>query len=529
MLVFILLAIGPNSLPISVAVLVITGGCGAASAGLSAAFTIWPTQHGPVGLSKVLEPLAVIGLAGFPALVMGVAGLSPWLAVEAIIAVTGATAHIWARRESSTRRVRVFLAAVVGACAILGWLSLQISIFVFDTQPAIIAWIVLRGLSSGFIGFIAFAAILLVAARRRQYLRPFIHRPAATWLVLVVAGIAITIVALRLTVARSLFGEVDAILWRVGEPSGWLHAVAVAVLIVVLVIRSAKRPLKREYSRTASWTLLLGGGAGTLLFALSIAGRSLWAGYTEVLLPLDVLVLRRVGLVISVLAALSMSVYLAPRFRSTAAFAFAAVAIAYSLPLAVASFVGDLIPLPPIWALPTVVILVIDVLVVCRLLVGLQRSEGRQFNSVYLALLISPVVLIHAGSLVPEVVSSGNGNLAVILGCVFALLWFLPPTSSDRARHTRTLLGASATQLTLLIATFMDQVTDVGWQGGPIDTRPLETALGTMLLALPLTVALCVGLAPRVPSLPKNPDLLAPGIQKVEPESQGLPPENDKA
>ena len=104
---------------------------------------------------------------------------------------------------------------------------------------------------------------------------------------------------------------------------------------------------------------------------------------------------------------------------------------------------------------------------------------------------VVPVVAVHAGLLLPAIVSD-LGRVVVVIAAVLSILLFMPPVSADARRHSLDLLASSGKQL-LAIATFVVALPSI--LGGEN-----QWGLGLLWLAIPTMAALMITTKPRSPA-----------------------------
>lgn len=465
------------------------GGAGAASAAFVAALTMQADRKQRWWV-RTLRLGAVVLLAGFPLIALATSAVTVVSVVAGLSFAAAVVSHIVAITRPGTARVEAVIAA---AFVLAAWVALVLSLFqaTTDTRPLLITAMTLGALSTLFVNLTGFAAVLLVAAPRRERLEPLIRRPASRWVVLAVAGVVIAIVAARLTVGRELFGTADAGLWTLWKPDGIPHAIVTALVLYAVVMASVKRAYRPAGRQLVSWILILSVSAGAILMALATivtSFRAVAVRADEV--QFDVQPVALLGLEITVIGVLSTAVFFFGRGRPRSiGFAIALVAIVYTLFVAFVRMAALTIERSaydfPYWSGPVPVVIAVIAIVVVRVIIAAIRREPNDRNPAYLSLLITPVVLLHAGTLIPLFLESQFAAPLVVLGVLLSLFWFMPPTAADRTRHTAIVLTASATQVALLIIWLMNERTSESLAG----EGDLVRATGTLLLAIPLTVA----------------------------------------
>jgi hypothetical protein len=484
------------------------GGSGAASAAFVAALTLQATKQRR-WFNRALRIGAVALLAGFPFIALSASGLTILSSVAGVGLVSAVVSYVLASTHHRTTRVAAIIAA---GSVLVAWVALVLTLFqaTADTRPLLITSFTLGALSTLFVNLTGVAAVLLIAAPRRARLEPLIRRPASRWIVLAVAATVISIVVARLTFARYLFGTADAGIWTLWEPDGIPHAIITAVVLYAVVAASVNHPYRPAGRLLVSWILILSVSAGAILLsAITIIGsfRAVAVGIDEV--RFDVVATALLGLEITVLGVLSTAVFLFGRRRPRSiGFAIALVALVYTLFVAFVRMAALTIDRSayefPYWSGPVPVIIALVAIIAIRVVVAAIRNEPNDRNSAYISLLVTPIVLLHAGTLIPLFLESQLTAPLVVLGTALSLFWLMPPTAADRTRHTVTVLVASATQVALLIIWLMNERV-----GGAVEGEgDLMRSNGILLLALPLTVAVSAYVIRAVPA--KDASLAAP-------------------
>jgi len=348
-------------------------------------------------------------------------------------------------------------------------------------------WIALFGFAAAFAAFGSYYGVARAAESRAGWLRPLFRDDLRPLVVVGIVAAVAVLVALRLTVARDLFPAPDPLLWSPLEkaPVSWLHAAAVAALIVAIAARSVRRPLRRVRERRVTAALAVAGNAdlaaGIIVILVGMVVAAAIGGFfIPEVSPVLVAALKFAGVVAITVVALL------PPFRGTAARALAVVSGAYLVPLTLNGLLGALgVELPPglvgYPASPVQVMLVLLAAAIAGALVPAIRTALGTGLVVRLA--VVPVVAVHAGWLLPAAWSEA-GRIVFVVGVVLAVLLFLPPLAADRGRHAVDVLAASGAQVlalvvfALAIPSFLDD--------------PQVVVLGLFWLAVAVIAALTV-------------------------------------
>jgi len=425
----------------------------AAGAVLAAVLVILTGLPGARAGSRGLRALVVAGASGFPALAL--AADRAWPVALVALALLVVAEFLLLSRLSRSPGGTLLTAGVSAA----PWIVL------LAAQPGTPrdgagtwVWTALFGFAAAFAAFGAYYGVASAAASRARPLRPLFRDGVAPWRVLLVVAVVVVIVVLRLTVARELFADPDPALWTpLAEPVlSWLHAAAVATLVVVLAVRAERTPRRRAGEGRVIAGLAVAGNADLVLaVGILLVGLVVAAATGGTLLPdpgpVVVAAAKLAGVAIVVAAVLL------PGFRGTAARALGFVAGAYLVPLTLDGLLRALgagpEPLGGLPASPVQVVLLLVAVALAAAIAGLAGGASRLGSSLVIRLAVVPVVAVHAGLLLPAA-WSGLGRIVLVVGVLAALLFLLPPRAATVERRTADLLGASALQL-LALATFV--------------------------------------------------------------------------
>lgn len=435
---------------------------------------------------------AVAAGAGFP--VLALAAEHRWLSAAAALVLL-AVAQVVALRRGSPSLTGVVVAGT--------WIVLAVAQFSGDADGDW-TWIALFGAAAAFAAFGAYYGVARAAESRSALLRP-LYRPDLPLLaVLAVVGLVVVLAVLRLTVARELFPAPDPELWTPAErsPLSWAHALAVAVLVVVVAVRSVARPLRRSRARGVTAALAVAGNAHLVLAALGILVGLLVAITTGGVLLLDVPPVVVAALKFAGVTAIVV-VALLPPFRGTTARALALVTGAYLVPftlLGLLAATGSL-PDPLVGAAASpvqIALLLLAVAVVAAVVPPVRRALGA---GLVVRLAVVPFVAVHAGWLLPAAWSE-LGRIVLVVGVLLALLWFAPKPSADRTAHAAGVLATSGGQLlaltgfALALPSFVDD--------------PAIVVLGLFWLSVAVIAGLVVRTRPGTDDVPTEPRVIAP-------------------
>lgn len=430
--------------------------------------------------SPVRRELTLAALAGSPALLLAADRLVPFAIAAAVLFVA---AELVARLPRLRTRAGDLVVALLVVAA---WTVLLAAQFAPGSTRGW-TWIALFGLAAAFAAFGSYYAVARAAESRVGWMRPVLRDDLPMAAVAGLVGAAAVVAALRLTVARDLFPDPDPRLWSplTSAPTSWLHAAAVAALVVGFAARSVRDPLRRSGERGMTAALAIAGNAqlglgALLLLAGVVVAAATGAVVTPGIPPLLVAALKFAGVVAITGAALL------PAFRGTAARALAVVTGAYLLPLTLLAVLGQAgVVLPPVLAgLPAtpvqVALLLLVVAVAGAAVPTLRRMLG---PGLVARLAVVPLVAVHAGWLLPAAWSD-LGRVVLVVGVAVALVLLLPPPSADRERHGLELLAASGAQLLALVV-FVLALPSL------IDD-PQLVVLGVFWLSVPVMTALTV-------------------------------------
>jgi hypothetical protein len=428
--------------------------------------------------------LAVAAGSAFP--VVALAAERHWLAAAAALLLLVVAMVLAARR---------WPAAFVGVLAAGVWIVLAVGQFAEDADGGW-TWIALFGAAAAFAAFGAYYGVARAAESRSALLRPLFRDDLGAGLVLAVVAVVVVLTALRLTVAREIFPAPDPELWSplAEAPLSWLHAALVAGLVVVVAVRSVRRPLRRSRARGVTAALAVAGnaqlllGLGVIVVGLVIAAVT-GGSFLPDVPPVVVAALKFAGTLAIVVVALT------PPFRGTTARALAVVTGAYLVPLTLHGLLAQTGSLPlSLVGFPAspvqLAVLLLAVAVVAALIPPVRRAFG---PGLVVRLGVVPFVAVHAGWLLPAA-WSGLGLILLVVGVLLALLVLMPKPPADPIRHAAGVLAASGGQLlallvfALAIPSFLDD--------------PSIVVLGLFWLAVAVIAGLVVRTQPGTDDVP---------------------------
>ncbi|GHF11507.1 hypothetical protein [Pseudolysinimonas yzui] len=397
---------------------------------------------------RVAREFALAAAGGFP--VLALAADREWVFAAAAFVVLGLT-------ELAAHRPGVLTAGgtvLVGLLTAAIWGVLLVAQLTTPSAAGGWAWIALFGFAAAFAAFGSYYGVARAAESRVGWLRPLFRDDLPTLAVVGIVAAVVVLVALRLTVARDLFPPPDPELWSplAKAPVSWVHAAAVAALLVVVAARSVRVPLRRARERRVTAALAVAGNADLAVgVAVILVGMVLAAAiggfFSPDVPPVVVAALKFLGVVAVTVVALL------PPFRGTAARALAVVSGAYLIPLTLNGLLGAAgVTLPPglagYPASPVQVMLaLVAVAVVAGVVPALRAALG---TGLVVRLALVPLVAVHAGWLLPAAWTE-QGRVVFVVGVLLAVLFFLPRLADDRDRHALDVFVASGGQVLALV------------------------------------------------------------------------------
>lgn len=438
--------VGFFSAPLGIRLLVVAAG--GILAGTLLVALLLRERLDPVPARRVLREFALAAAGGFP--VLALAANREWVFAGAALVVVG-LAEVAAHRPSVASAARIMLVGLLLAAV---WSVLFIAQPTAPTAAVGWTWIALFGFAAALAAFGSYYGVARAAESRVRWLRPLFRDDLPALAVGGVVTVVVILAAVRLTIARDVFPAPDPQLWSPFEkvPISWLHAVAVAALIVVVAARSVRRPLLRSRERRVTAALAVAGNAhlaaGVVVILVGMAVAALTGGFFIPDVPPVVVAALKVAGVVAITV-----VALLPPFRNTAARSLAVVSGAYLVPLTLNGLLSAVgVALAPGWvgfpASPVQVMLVLlTVAVVGAVAPAVRRMLG---TGLAVRLAVVPIVAVHAGWLLPAAWSE-QGRVVLVVGVLLAVLFFLPPLAADRERHALDVLAASGAQVLTLV------------------------------------------------------------------------------
>jgi hypothetical protein len=473
--------VGIFSAPLGIRVLVVAA-CAVLAGTLLVALLVRERLEPAPGTVAREVALALAG--GFP--VLALAADREWVFAGAALVVFG-LAELAAHRPSVAMAGGTVLVGLLTAAT---WGVLLVAQLTTTTAAGGWAWIALFGFAAAFAAFGSYYGVARAAESRAGWLRPLFRDDLRPILVAGVVAVVVVIVALRLTVARELFPAPDPELWSplAKAPISWLHAAAVAALLVAVAAASVHRPLRRSRERRITAALAVAGNANlAVAVGIIVVGMLIAAVTGEFLIPevppVVVAALKFAGVV-----AITVVVLL-PAFRGTAARALALVSGAYLVPLTLNGLLAALgVALPAgLAGYPASPVQVMLLLLVAAIVGAVVPAVRRAFGTgLVVRLAVVPLIAVHAGWLLPAAWSEA-GRVVFVLGVLLAVLLFLPRLAEHPERHALDVLGASAAQVLALVVfalalpSFLDD--------------PQIVVLGLFWLAVAVIAALTVRVA----------------------------------
>jgi hypothetical protein len=388
----------------------------------------------PTLRSVIEEGMIAIGLL-VPVLVL-VADRAWALAVVALLA--GVAVEIVIHR-THLRIVPGLLTAVV-------WLTLTVHVLTPAGRDATSwAWIVLPGLGAAVAAFGAYYGVARAAETRTRAIRVLFRERWNDVAVLIVVLVAIAVSVLRLTIARGLFPVPDPALWFPWSRhwSSWLLAALVVGVLVVVSIRSTRRPLRRVGQRRVTLGLALLGNLQlfatglviVIALTLALVGlRGAPSGFDAVVPWLKVAGVTLLGLAM-----------LLPALAGTAARWLGIVSALFLVPNTLFGALSRHFEVVPTFApTPVQVLLLLVAAAAVLAIVNLFRRNIRP--SLVVRFAVVPLIAVHAGWLLPAVWSQFGLIIGAVL-LVLGLLFLQRPPARDNATHSARSLVNATTQL----------------------------------------------------------------------------------
>ncbi|WP_144720177.1 hypothetical protein [Agrococcus jejuensis] len=410
----------------------------------------------------------------------------PWIAG---IGAAGLAASSLAALAVFLARPRVHLAVASGVALAIQW---GLVTWVGAVEPT--QWVFLKAwtdLAFPVVVVVGFVAIFAVALYAQQ-----VHGRAdrigrrillASWVPIVAAAVALAVVVVRMGPLSRLFGELDANLWGIGPWQSWPHAAFVGALVVWLVARSGRRPLRPRGHLLAIGTLAVVAGWALVSFVLAYllltfvtADGDEAAAITASIIPpgnIPGLALLPILLLVPILV---------PYFRRSTGRVGAIVGLAVALPLQlwlVASIDLDL-RIPRFTASPSQMAFAILAAVLALAIVGAVRGRDVVDRHLLLRLALVPVLTLHAGQLLPGVWKDDLEQALVVALSLAGLFLLGAPRTGTKEGNARAIVIPFAAQVAVLgsviVARTMGALTD-----------DETTTISVLYLTIPLSAVLC--------------------------------------
>ncbi len=460
---------------------------GVLSAAVAAGFVLARTLGGERSAgARVAREVALGAAVGIP--LLGLLADQNWLAA-AIAAVLGVAAQVWVHRRPGASGITISIGAALAA-GVWG----VVAIVQFSESYGSWLWPALFMLAACSAAFATFYAIPRAAESRGRVIAPLFRNDLRAWVVALIALGALAVVVLRATLARTLFNELDSLLWGpwYKGPMSWVIAAIVAAMLIWFSLRSASRPYAPLGSRRVIATLAVVGAIQLFVAALVTVAAMVVATFTGTVWVWDEWI-AWYPVLSPVLVVFLGILLLLPRFKASAGRAIGLVAVVYLLvPLVLIPLV-DVLPLWVSAATPIQVTVIVVPVAVVLALVNVVSRRNVIAPGVIVRLAIVPVLAVHVGLLLPAVLSD-LGRVVIVIVAVLSILLLTPPVPADPKRHALDLLASSGTQL-LAVATVVLALPSL--LGGEA-----QWGLGLLWLAIPTMAALMITTRPKNESSP---------------------------
>lgn len=428
---------------------------------LSTLLTLWMVATGPG------QPLQwIVGIVG-----CGVASL----ALAAVAASVPAVRVHLSTAAAMLLAVQWGLVLWVGAIEPTGWVFLS-------------AW---TNLAFPVVLVVAVIAILAVALYAQQ-----VHGRAdriarrillAGWVPIVAAVLGLGLVIARMGPLRMLFNELDANLWDWRSATSWLHAIVAGSLIVWLVARSGRAPLRSRGNMLVVLGLAAMAGMPLLSFVVTFAVLSFtddgsggglveWLG--DLLLLNNNLAGLYVGIALVLIASLPWTRRSTGRVGALVALVVAVPTQLWLLTTQELGYGGE-----RFIAGPGQITLVILVAVLALAIWGAARRRDVVDRHLLLRLAVLPVLILHAGQLLPGFWRDDFEQAQVVVLSLVGLLLLGAPRTGTKEGNARALVAPFAVQMALL-----GSVIVVRTMGQDVDET--TTAISVLYLTMPVAAML---------------------------------------
>ncbi|GAA2175730.1 hypothetical protein GCM10009846_26740 [Agrococcus versicolor] len=308
----------------------------------------------------------------------------------------------------------------------------------------------------------------------------------ASWVPIAAAAIALAVVALRMGPLSTLFGDVDANLWGIGPPSSWPHALLVGGLVVWLVARSGRRPLRPRGHVLTIVVLSIMAGMAYLSFFVTYLLMRLLSTSPEIGDAVGAALSTNATLLTLLASTLLLLPILLPAFRRTTGRVGAIVALAVAVPLQLWMLASlDLgLPWPRFAASPSQIAAVVLVAVLGLAIWGAVRRRDVVDRHLLLRLALVPVLTMHAGQLLPGVWRDDYEQALVVVLSLAGLLLLGAPRTGTKEGDARAIVAPFAVQMAVLGSVIVARTL-----GALADDE--STTISVLYLTIPVATVLC--------------------------------------
>ncbi|MFC7431993.1 MULTISPECIES: hypothetical protein [unclassified Agrococcus] len=404
------------------------------------------------------------------------------------IGASGLAAAVLAALAIALTRPRVHLAVCAGVALAIQWALVTWVGAVEPTQWVFVkAWTDLAFPVLVVIGAVAILAVALYAqqvhARADRIGRRIL---LASWVPIAAAAIALAVVAVRIGPLSTLFGDLDANIWGYPTWSSWPHAIVAGVVVVWLVARSGRMPVRPRGHLLVIATLAIVAGMALVSFLVAYALLTFVTDDGAVVDAVQAVILpagNLTGLV--VLLVLLVPVVL-PRLRRSTGRVGAIVALLVVVPLQ-AWFIWSIdlgLPGSRFAASPSQIVAVILVLVLGLAIWGAARRRDVVDRHLLLRLALVPLLTMHAGQLLPGVWKDDLEQPLVVVLSLAALLLLGAPRTGTKEGDARAIVAPFAVQVAVLGSVIVSRT-----MGELMDDE--TTTISVLFLTIPLAAMLC--------------------------------------
>lgn len=440
--------------------------------------------------------LLAFAVSSVPGFFLAGAGAFGALVVTAMLALAATAMTVVAAIRSPSRSKDV-LTAVAGLLVFVVWTPLALDGFTSVVPLSLMSsYAVLGSTAVAVTGFVTISGVAAAAESANATAGTFVRRSVRPLWAGVLLGAVAVVLVLRFTVLHDVFGELEAELWSLRTFTSWPHALLLAALIVFFALRSAQTPFVSLGQRAVTTIVSLAAGLSNLVLVASAVLIFALLFFTGAVTdPTPYLSYINVA-GLAVIAVLVVFV-LRPTYRRSTGRVGAIIGLLYLVPL-IGSLALELraSDVPPFWASPTQIVVLVVVLAVVLFVVGeVRRRRGREpliERAMLVRLAVIPVVAIHAGELLPAVWSDALSRPLVIVLSLLAFLVLSPAPTSEAHTNARTLVAASALQVAILGTFATTIVLDYNAE--------VFTVVAVIWLAVPVSAVLVCRAVPPVSS-----------------------------